>query len=199
VTTAGLWPALVLALPVIAGGVLHVVVIKLGWWRRLAAMPLDGGLTWRGRRLLGDNKTLRGALVMPAATALSSQTLAMALAALPPSTRSTWMALPVQLASPLWWGALIGLGYIIGELPNSFLKRQLDVAPGAAADGGRLRRALFWVIDQVDFLVGIVVVTAIAGVVIPAGVVAVLLGIALVVHPAVAALMVALGLKRRIG
>ena len=90
------------------------------------------------------------------------------------------------------------MGYIVGELPNSFLKRQLDIAPGAAASG-TLSTMVFWCIDQVDFLAGIVVVAAVAGHVIPADVVVTLAVIALVVHPAVAALMVALGLKKRVG
>ena len=187
--------ALFLALPVIVGGVLHVVVIKLRLLPSLAAIPLDAGLHVRGRRVFGDNKTLRGALVMPLSTALSSWALTTALTAW--SSAPPW-ALPVQQTSPLWWGALCGVGYIVGELPNSFLKRQLDIAPGAAASG-TLSTMVFWCIDQVDFLAGIVVVAAVAGHVIPADVVVTLAVIALVVHPAVAALMVALGLKKRVG
>ena len=39
-----------------------------------------------------------------------------------------------------------------GELPNSFLKRQLDVAPGRQATG--LAGAIFHVLDQVDVAAG---------------------------------------------
>jgi hypothetical protein len=38
------------------------------------------------------------------------------------------------------------------ELLNSLWKRQLDVAPGAAGTGAGA--ALFYLIDQVDFLIG---------------------------------------------
>ena len=48
---------------------------------------------------------------------------------------------------------LLGTGYVVGELPNSFFKRELDVAPGGAAKGWL--GPVFWVIDQVDSLIGV--------------------------------------------
>ena len=33
-------------------------------------------------------------------------------------------------ANPLAYGLLLGVGTVVGELPNSLLKRQLDIAPG---------------------------------------------------------------------
>lgn len=180
---AALW----LALPVILGGIGHVVVIKLRLAPGLAALPLDFGLTLRGRRLWGDNKTVRGALAMPLLTA------AAAAACDGLGLVDTTTARPPALL----WGLLLGVGYILGELPNSALKRQLDIAPGAAAPG--VRRRLFWLVDQVDSLLGIVVVTAIAGWPLSPPLVLTLIGVALVVHPAVAGLMVLLGLKSRVG
>ena len=41
---------------------------------------------------------------------------------------------------------------MLSELPNSFLKRQLDIAPGAP--GGGPAMLFFYVADQVDFLLG---------------------------------------------
>ena len=52
-----------LALPVILGGAVHIAVIKLDWLGALARLPLDGGATFRGRRLLGAHKTVRGAVL----------------------------------------------------------------------------------------------------------------------------------------
>ena len=45
-------------------------------------------------------------------------------------------------------GLLLGLGWVVGELPNSFLKRQQGVGPGQS---GRWWNA---VLDQVDSLFG---------------------------------------------
>src|SRR5207247_7262960 len=56
-----------LALPVILGGVVHIAIIKLDLLPALARVPLDGGMSLRGRRVLGDHKTVRGAATMIAA------------------------------------------------------------------------------------------------------------------------------------
>src|SRR5256885_15243139 len=61
-----------LALPVILGGAVHVAVIKLDWLGALARLPLDGGATFRGHRLLGAHKTVRGAVTMVGATTIFS-------------------------------------------------------------------------------------------------------------------------------
>ena len=57
--------ALWLFLAVLGAPLLHAPVLR---WNLLPALarPLDGGRRWRGRRLLGDNKTWRGALCMTA-------------------------------------------------------------------------------------------------------------------------------------
>jgi hypothetical protein len=44
----------------------------------------------------------------------------------------------------------MGLACGLSELPNSFIKRQLDIAPGATASGWI--NAIFYIFDQVDFL-----------------------------------------------
>lgn len=186
--------ALWLALPVIAGGALHIAVLRLGVLRRLAGVPLDGGVTLRGRRLFGENKTLRGALVMVAATMLCAWIQAIV------AEQADW-ARALELLEfgrrhPLVWGALLGVGYIVGELPNSFLKRQLDIAPGARGPGWL--GGVFWVADQVDSLFGVLVFMSAVWVP-PISVVAWLSGITLVVHPAMALVMFALGLKSRVG
>lgn len=64
-----------------------------------------------------------------------------------------WWALhlpPPLRAHRLAYGALLALGFVAGELPNSFIKRQLDVAPGARR-GGALGLALS-LFDQADFV-----------------------------------------------
>jgi hypothetical protein len=160
----------------------------------MGRVPLDGGATWRGRRVLGENKTLRGAVVMVAATMLCALVQAMVAA------HAAW-ARPLELVAfarvhPLAWGALLGAGYIAGELPNSFLKRQLGIAPGAGAAGGR--GVIFWLVDQLDSLAGVLVFMCAVWVP-PLGVVAWLVGITLGVHPVMALVMFALGLKARVG
>ena len=183
-----------LALPVLVGGALHIAAIRHDALPALARLPLDGGLTIRGRRLLGDNKTVRGVVVMVGGTVAATMLLALVARVVP-----ALAVLPLadaQVEHPAAWGALLGAGYILGELPNSFAKRRLGIAPGAAATG-RLR-GVFWVADQVDSLLGILLLLSLVWVPTPA-VAFGLVALTLTVHPAIAAVMVGLGLKQRIG
>ena len=71
----GLVRAAWLVAPVLAAGLVHVVVLKSGTLGRLA-QPLDGGRRLAGRPMLGPSKTWRGVVIMPAATALRRRWLA---------------------------------------------------------------------------------------------------------------------------
>ena len=179
--------------PVVLSGLTHVAVIKLGLFRKLASVPLDLGATSGGKRLFGENKTLRGAVVMIAATAL------WVLLQTRLSAFLGWrdeLSPPFECLHPIAWGALVGAGYVAGELPNSFVKRRLGIAAGAAARGSL--RVVFWTIDQVDSLVGVMVF--LAAVWHPSmATVAALFGVTLLVHPIVALVMYFLGLKSRVG
>ncbi len=181
-----------LALPVIVAGVVHLVVLKLDLLPALRRRPIDGGLTFRGRRLFGDNKTWRGAIV----TIASTTATAWLLAALDACCWQLPSLVPFAETHPIAWGLLLGTGYIVGELPNSFLKRQIGIGPGESGSG--LAGRVFWIIDQLDSLVGMLVF--VSPVWQPALKLALLLfGIMLVAHPIGAWIMVLFGLKDRIG
>jgi len=138
-----------LVAPVLAAGLVQVVVLKSGLLGRLA-QPLDGGRRLAGRPLLGPSKTWRGVVLMPAAAALAAS-LAVALARRLPPELSPF---PGRRVQPWLLGAVLGLGYCAGELPNSFVKRRLGIpAGGSAARLGWLQYA----IDQVDSVVGCLV------------------------------------------
>lgn len=130
-------------LPVLGAPLAHAPVLKWDLLPGLAAIPVDGGRTFRGRRLFGANKTLRGALFMTAGPAVASVALS--------RSDAYRRRLPeeVAAASPLKVGTLLGLGVFAGELPNSFLKRQLDIPPGEQrTDAAGIAITL---IDQADF------------------------------------------------
>lgn len=143
--------ALLVFLPVLGAPVLHAPVLRLDLFRGLKA-PLDGGRSWRGRRLLGDNKTWRGALFMVGGIVLAALAL----------WQWPWyrdhLPDPVHDAGPLVLGLLVGLGTVLGELPNSFFKRRLGVAPGTQRRG--LAGALLSLLDQGDLVLGIWVLLA---------------------------------------
>jgi CDP-diglyceride synthetase len=181
-----------LALPIIAAGLVHLAVMKLDLLPGLRRLPIDGGLTFRGRRLFGDNKTWRGAVVTITTTTLT----AWGLAHLSGCCWSLPTLAPFAETHPVVWGLLLGTGYIVGELPNSFAKRQLGISPGAAGQG--LAGRVFWVVDQVDSLVGMLVF--IAPVWQPSfALLALIIALMLVAHPVSAWIMVLFGLKDRVG
>jgi hypothetical protein len=184
-----------LALPVILGGAVHIAVLRAGLFPTLARLPLDLGLSVRGRRLFGANKTLRGALTMIAA--ISGFCVLQAWAAQHLEWARPLVLVGFSVEHPVLWGLILGGGYIGGELPNSFLKRQLDIGPGEAASSPGLRW-LFWLLDQVDSLAGVLLCMALVWTP-PLAVVLRLAVITLLVHPAMAAIMVGLGLKDRVG
>ena len=105
------------------------------------AGPMDGGRTWRGRRVLGDHKTWRGLL---AGIAVGALTFA--------AQRWLWQRgiarelalLDYGAVHPCTTGALLGLGAGLGDAVKSFVKRRLDIAPGGSWLG----------FDQLDFMVG---------------------------------------------
>jgi hypothetical protein len=135
-----------LVAPVLAAGLVHVAVLKTGALGRLAT-PIDGGRMLRGRPLLGPSKTWRGLVVMPVLAALATS-LAVALGRrLPPDLAP----FPGRRVEPWLLGAVLGLGYCAGELPNSFVKRRLGIPSGA-----RVRRLawLQYTIDQADSVAG---------------------------------------------
>jgi CDP-diglyceride synthetase len=131
---------------VLGAPILHAPVLALDLFKPLKR-PLDGGATIRGRRVFGDNKTWRGAILMVAGPALAALALTRW-----PAFRD---ALPdaVADAPPLLWGALVGLGVVVGELPNSFLKRRLGIAPGTQRRGGA--GIVLIVLDQADLVPGV--------------------------------------------
>ncbi|HTX31146.1 MAG TPA: CDP-archaeol synthase [Solirubrobacteraceae bacterium] len=75
-------------------------------------------------RLFGENKTWRGALVMTAGTTLAAGVLS----GVPAYRRR--LPEPVAHANPVLVGGLLGLASWAGELPNSFIKRRMGIAPG---------------------------------------------------------------------
>lgn len=131
-------------------GVAQTIWLRSSWSRRWAK-PIDGGRCWRGRRLFGDHKTWKGFLVMTPATALAFLGLALAIgAANPESPGFVW---PLSNLEYLALGAWAGLGFMLGELPNSFLKRQLGIQPGESSKSvaGRWFGAF---VDQIDSVLG---------------------------------------------
>lgn len=100
-------------------------------------LPIDGGRTWRGKRILGDGKTWRGTIVgigVGIAVALVLNALN--------DPVSSLLSIDIP---PFSWGIIVAFptGALLGDIAASFLKRRT----------GRKRGTMFPLVDQLDFVV----------------------------------------------
>jgi CDP-2,3-bis-(O-geranylgeranyl)-sn-glycerol synthase len=145
-----------LLFPLLVGALVHGVCMRQGWLACLAR-PIDGDRTWRGRPIFGHSKTFRGPICVAAGTAAG-----FALESAVCAWIDTAAALvPFDPARVPWWlfGAA-GFAAELSELPNSFVKRRLGIAPGHTAKG--VLSVVFYAWDQLDLLLGWWLVLAIA-------------------------------------
>ncbi len=145
--------ALFLTVAFILAGLAHSAWLRMPASRRLL-VPLDGGAHVRGKRLFGENKTVRGFVVMVPAAAAAFAALHAIVSRVSPSIAGELWRLDASGYAIL--GAVAGLGFMLGELPNSFVKRQFDVAPGMAAPG-RVGAAVTFIVDRVDSILGMLI------------------------------------------
>lgn len=144
-------------LSVILAGVFNMLFTKTGFYKRHKS-PIDRGYCLSdGKRLFGDNKTWVGFLSMIVLCTVL-QLLCGAL-----SSAAGWDAhndlYRVYGNTPLYnllIGFLFGLAYAVFELPNSFIKRRLNIEPGKTKKS--LVGALFFGIDQIDSMIGVVLI-----------------------------------------
>ena len=128
---------LILAIPLVIGGILHMVVVSrdiLSYFKH----PIH-------QRWFGQNKTWRGFIVMPLTTwpgIVLAQTV----------EKLMELSSPVLLGqSSLILGLSLGLAYCIAELPNSWMKRRLGIKEGQTSAQNKW---IFILIDQSDSAFG---------------------------------------------
>ncbi len=145
------------AMPVILSGILNMVFTKTGFYRRHRT-PIDGGRCLSdGRRVFGDNKTWAGFLSMTVLCTAAQLFWGMFLKAVHADPRNElYSVYPNSVAYNAVIGFLSGAVYMLFELPNSFVKRRLDIEPGKTKRSAL--GACFFVIDQIDSLIGVMAV-----------------------------------------
>lgn len=127
----------------IAGLVHHFVVIRYNLFGFLK-VPIDLGVNFGNKRLFGDSKTLRGFVIMSLTAGIFMYFTSLLLS-------------PEKIdLNPFILGFLLGLGYSLGELPTSFIKRQFSLEPGRQEKG--IKGFLFYVLEQVDSIIGALVI-----------------------------------------
>lgn len=129
-------------LPAGAANMVPILVAQISWLKKYN-MPMDFGLEFRGKRLLGPHKTLRGLIsgVIAATITLALQQLIVRHF----GWINNWTA-PVDYTSlrVILLGPLLGFGALAGDAVESFFKRQRGVSPGHG----------WFPFDQTDYIVG---------------------------------------------
>lgn len=144
-----------LTLMMAVGGIGHLIWMRSPWSEPFN-VPIDGGAAWQGRPVLGANKTWRGLMAMPVVCAAVFWAVGALRYEIPGLSALIWPVSTFELAVT---GAGAGLAFMLAELPNSFLKRRLGVAPGQAP-ASPLTRAACAVLDRFDSLAGLLVFLA---------------------------------------
>jgi hypothetical protein len=152
--------------------------------------PIDRGATFRGTRIFGEHKTLRGFIVMVPAAAVSFAVLAAAIGDV--GQAGLW---PLTIAGYAGLGACAGFGFMAGELPNSFVKRQLGIRPGECPRS-RLAASAQFIADRIDSGIGMLLAVS-AIVTTPAMTWLLVLLVGPSIHWAFSVAMFYLGLKAR--
>lgn len=145
-----------LALPLILTGNLHMFVVKHDWFSSWN-LPIDQGRKFGRYRMMGDNKTWRGVFVMTIFGGLFGALVGLVAGQWAQAAGVT--PLPFDRigggtsASALAYGyglvnLVLGLAYVVGELPNSLVKRRLGMPPGKSSL--RPLGLLFLLADQAD-------------------------------------------------
>ena len=138
----------------VGAGLVRIVLDK----RRFLAYPLDAYRTYRGRRVFGDSKTVGGALILILFSGFFGLiTLGFA-----------------RADTPSWYGLALGVAYQLGELLNSFAKRQRGLAPGRSLP--RTESLIQYLVDSYDGIILMLPLARIWGVSLGTSLVLVLLG-----------------------
>lgn len=143
------WAICYLFSPMLVGLTVHGFSIRLKWGEFLVR-PIDGGRKLGGKRLFGENKTYRGVVMMALGTALGF--LIQVFLHRYEAFRQLEL-IDYSIFKVILLGLAIGTAAMLSELVNSFIKRQLDIAPGKTTDG--ILSLFFHIFDQIDYLLGV--------------------------------------------
>ena len=142
--------------PIIAG-IINSLFCKLNIFNKLKK-PLDFNKNFIDKkRIFGDNKTWKGLFGYIAFNILFSVIFGL-----------LWKMFSIEHLSFFYLknnntisynikiGFIIGLSYALFELPNSFIKRRLNITPGKTIKG--FKKIFFIVLDQADSIFGVALV-----------------------------------------
>lgn len=139
------------------GGIFNMFTVRTKWFKK-HKYPIDCYRNFiDNKRIFGDNKTFQGLLSMTGLTIISNVVWGMICNII---NINRLNQLYIKYDNTIIYNATIGLiwglTYCLCELPNSFIKRRLDISPGKTVNKGI--GSLFFVIDQIDSALGVVAI-----------------------------------------
>lgn len=143
--------------PLIAGGILNMIFTKTPIYKKYK-YPIDGYKNYKdNKRIFGDNKTWIGFFSMIFFCIISQIICGFLCNNFNINhLNDLYMVNHNTITFNILFGALIGFVYMLSELPNSFVKRRLNIKPGKTESG--TLGLVFFIIDQIDSLVGVMFV-----------------------------------------
>ncbi len=121
----------VLFLPLLFANIIHMFLVKVNLlkWMKI---PIH-------KELFGENKTYRGFVIVISLTGLLSYI-------------GTYFTDNYDQFLGFKYGCLLGFAYVFFELPNSYFKRRMGIAPGTSPTKNKL---LFNLLDKTDSTFGV--------------------------------------------
>ena len=130
-------------MPVILGGIGNMIFVKTTFYKN-HNKPIDSG-----KNIFGKNKTWIGAFSM-----IIQVTIFQIILSYTVLSKYNYIYENYEniLKLNLIVGLLLGTAYIIFELPNSFVKRRLNIEPG------KTKNWISYIIDQIDSIIGVTII-----------------------------------------
>jgi len=121
---------LIVLVPLVLTSTLHMLVVKFKLFSPLK-IPIH-------RHWFGENKTWRGVVFVPIANGIILFLLD--------------SIFELNVPNAFWLGLILGISYLLFELPNSYLKRRMGISAGGSS---QQYKYLFYVLDKTDSSFGV--------------------------------------------
>lgn len=146
--------AFITTMGILLGGIANMVFTKTSFYKK-HNRPIDGGKKLKdGKRVFGDNKTWVGFVSMILFCIITQIFIGFLCAIFGINHyNDLYIGINNTIINNALLGCLFGFTYMLFELPNSFIKRRLDIQPGKTKKSGV--GWLFFIVDQIDSLIGI--------------------------------------------
>ena len=138
----------------ILAGIANMIFTKTKLYKKYNK-PIDFFMVCKdGRRIFGDNKTWIGFVSMVVFSVFFQVFIGLICNYFKLNQYNEFYLLHKNtFPYNILVGCLIGFAYMICELPNSFVKRRLDIQPGKTDKG--FKGFVFFILDQIDSLIGV--------------------------------------------